>query len=231
LQINHLTLLHPFCCVAQEGLQKRLQMKAELDRLNAAVVDTQTQLDAPPQQASSSLPPPKRARTDGGASGTGASSAGSSSSSGGSGAGDGIFHINDNGSKRITVSAFNGKINVQLREYYEDKSSGEWKPGKKGIALNLHEWHQLKKHATQASTSLQENQPCKIDLGRKRWLSVSEFQKIFSVDVREYYEDKKTGESKPGIKGLRLSGELWTSCLDHFGNVEAHIEVLENGGT
>ena len=186
---------------------------------------------APPQQASSSLPPPKRARTDGGASGTGASSAGSSSSSGGSGAGDGIFHINDNGSKRITVSAFNGKINVQLREYYEDKSSGEWKPGKKGIALNLHEWHQLKKHATQASTSLQENQPCKIDLGRKRWLSVSEFQKIFSVDVREYYEDKKTGESKPGIKGLRLSGELWTSCLDHFGNVEAHIEVLENGGT
>jgi hypothetical protein len=51
------------------------------------------------------------------------------------------------------------------------------------------------------------------------------------VDVREYYDDKKTGESKPGIKGLRLSAELWTNCLSHIASVDAHVEELENGGS
>jgi len=52
-----------------------------------------------------------------------------------------------------------------IARYYEDKSSGAWKPGKKGVALNLHEWHQLKKHAEQASASLEQQQLSKIELG------------------------------------------------------------------
>ncbi|GAA5893530.1 hypothetical protein JCM8208_000823 [Rhodotorula glutinis] len=45
--------------------------------------------------------------------------------------------------KRVVVSAFKGKTLVQIREYYND--SGEWKPGKKGIALPVDAWDRLKK--------------------------------------------------------------------------------------
>lgn len=33
--------------------------------------------------------------------------------------------------RRVVVSKFNGNMLISVREYYEDKSSGEMKPGKK----------------------------------------------------------------------------------------------------
>jgi len=34
--------------------------------------------------------------------------------------------------KSVAISEFKGKFYVDIREYYEDKNSGESKPGKKG---------------------------------------------------------------------------------------------------
>nr|CAH8827527.1 unnamed protein product [Trichobilharzia regenti] len=48
------------------------------------------------------------------------------------------------GKKFACVRDFRGKVFVDIREYYEDKSSGELKPGKKGISLNLEQWEYLK---------------------------------------------------------------------------------------
>ena len=45
----------------------------------------------------------------------------------------------------VNVRTYGGKIMVDIREYYRDQSSGEMKPGKKGICLSLEQWHQLKK--------------------------------------------------------------------------------------
>jgi hypothetical protein len=45
------------------------------------------------------------------------------------------------------VSIFNGKVIVNIREFYEDIKTGENKPGKKGIALNIQQWEALKNSA------------------------------------------------------------------------------------
>lgn len=39
-----------------------------------------------------------------------------------------------------------------------------------------------------------------IKLGKKKQVSVRKFNGVNLVDIREYYEDKATGELKPGKK-------------------------------
>lgn len=39
-----------------------------------------------------------------------------------------------------------GRVFVNIREYYEDASTGEQRPGKKGIALSVEQWNRLKEH-------------------------------------------------------------------------------------
>lgn len=45
--------------------------------------------------------------------------------------------------RRVSVSNFKGKQYLNIREYYQDKSSGEMRPGKAGITLTKNEWNQL----------------------------------------------------------------------------------------
>ncbi|KAK0412723.1 hypothetical protein QR680_006369 [Steinernema hermaphroditum] len=44
-----------------------------------------------------------------------------------------------------------------------------------------------------------------IHLGRKRFVSVSEFKGAKMVNIREYYEDKSGGGLKPGKKGITIN--------------------------
>jgi hypothetical protein len=44
----------------------------------------------------------------------------------------------------VSVTTFKGIKYVDIREYYTDKSSGEEKPGKKGISLTIDQWNKLK---------------------------------------------------------------------------------------
>jgi hypothetical protein len=41
------------------------------------------------------------------------------------------IQLKANGTRRVTVSDFKGQTLVSIREYYEDKESGQMKPGKK----------------------------------------------------------------------------------------------------
>ncbi|WVF71626.1 hypothetical protein IAT40_006434 [Kwoniella sp. CBS 6097] len=67
-------------------------------------------------------------------------------------AGGGLIEINAEGDKfiklseyrRITVRKFKGKTLVDFREVYKDKSTGEMKPGAKGISLNPEQWEFIK---------------------------------------------------------------------------------------
>lgn len=58
--------------------------------------------------------------------------------------------------RRISLSSFKGKRYINIREYYEDKKSGEMKPGKKGITLNALEWKNLLAVADQLRLSQEE---------------------------------------------------------------------------
>lgn len=44
--------------------------------------------------------------------------------------------------RRVTVSEFRGRLQVDIREYYE--ADGEMKPGRKGICLTKEQWETLK---------------------------------------------------------------------------------------
>lgn len=45
--------------------------------------------------------------------------------------------------RKVTISVFKGKVLVNIREFYEDKATGEEKPGSKGIALSVEQWRSL----------------------------------------------------------------------------------------
>lgn len=53
------------------------------------------------------------------------------------------FSVELDKKKAVTVRKFNGTNLVDIREFYIDKSSGERKPGKKGIALTEESWAKL----------------------------------------------------------------------------------------
>lgn len=48
------------------------------------------------------------------------------------------------GKRRVTVRKFRSSVLIDIREYYEDKASGEDRPGKKGISLTKEQYEKLK---------------------------------------------------------------------------------------
>ncbi|WVW83723.1 hypothetical protein I302_105744 [Kwoniella bestiolae CBS 10118] len=56
--------------------------------------------------------------------------------------GDSFFKLSE--ARRLTVRTFKGKILVDIRETYKDKTSGQVKYGNKGISLNKEQWDVLK---------------------------------------------------------------------------------------
>ena len=44
----------------------------------------------------------------------------------------------------MVVSVFKGRVLVNIREFYEDRMTGEEKPGKTGIALSVDQWNSFK---------------------------------------------------------------------------------------
>merc|ERR1712150_115635 len=56
----------------------------------------------------------------------------------------GEYWMNFGKRRRITLRKWRGTTYVDVREFYEDRNSGEMKPGKKGISFNLDAWEELK---------------------------------------------------------------------------------------
>lgn len=87
-----------------------------------------------------------RKKFDGGS----GSSSNNGSSAGGGGAppglapADAIFDLGKN--KRVTVRQFRNVNLIDIREYYMDTSTGEMRPGKKGISLTEDLYDELLKH-------------------------------------------------------------------------------------
>ncbi|WWC94020.1 hypothetical protein V866_000858 [Kwoniella sp. B9012] len=56
--------------------------------------------------------------------------------------GDSFFKLSEY--RRLTVRTFKGKVLIDIRETYKDKSTGQIKPGAKGISLTKEQWDVLK---------------------------------------------------------------------------------------
>lgn len=80
-------------------------------------------------------------------------------SQGGLGAPDAIFDLGKN--KRVTVRQFRNMNLIDIREYYMDSTTGEMKPGKKGISLTEDLYDELLKHRLNIDEALRR-------LGSKR---------------------------------------------------------------
>ncbi|EGR30390.1 RNA polymerase ii transcriptional coactivator, putative [Ichthyophthirius multifiliis] len=55
---------------------------------------------------------------------------------------DGSLYFDLDDKKRVSIRKFKGKLYIDVREFYE--KDGDMLPGKKGIALTLSNWEQLK---------------------------------------------------------------------------------------
>ncbi len=57
--------------------------------------------------------------------------------------------------RKVTVDEFKGNVLVNIREYYEDKASGDVKPGAKGIALSIEQFEEFVKHIPAIQAKIQ----------------------------------------------------------------------------
>lgn len=110
----------------------------------------------------------------------------SSSNGGGSGglaAADAVFDLGKN--KRVTVRQFRNVNLIDIREYYMDTSTGEMKPGKKGISLTEDLYDELLKHRLNIDEALRRFGSKRPRTKTVRLLSDDEDESGTQADVKE----------------------------------------------
>ncbi|KAJ3326588.1 hypothetical protein HDU91_004605, partial [Kappamyces sp. JEL0680] len=61
--------------------------------------------------------------------------------------------------KRVSVSEFQGKPRLDLRNFYKDKDTDVLKPTQKGISLSVEEWKVLLDHVPDIQAALDAAEP------------------------------------------------------------------------
>jgi hypothetical protein len=57
---------------------------------------------------------------------------------------------------KVEVSEFQGKMRVDIRKWYQDKNTGEWKRTAKGLNITLEEWESFKNQINDISSYIKE---------------------------------------------------------------------------
>ena len=65
-----------------------------------------------------------------------------------------------------------------------------------------------------------------VQLGKRKQVTVRKFNNINLVDIREYYIDKSTGETKPGKKGISLTEDSWNQLIQSQNKIQAALDKL-----
>ena len=97
----------------------------------------------------------------------------------------------------------------EKRPLSSDSDSGpdDKGPAPKGSKATKADSNPYKKAETSkpvSKSSRGEEEPS-WDLGKNKWVKVREFKGQTYIDIREYYVDKDTMETKPGKKGISLN--------------------------
>ncbi|KAJ6593930.1 transcriptional Coactivator p15-domain-containing protein [Mycena capillaripes] len=66
-----------------------------------------------------------------------------------------------------------------------------------------------------------------IDLGKNKRATVRTFKGSTLLDIREFYVDKESGESKPGKKGVSLSMDQWQELKQATKTLDELIEEIK----
>ena len=137
----------------------------------------------------------------------------------------------------VEVTEFKGETRIDIREYYVDPNTMETKPGKKGISLNCKQYQKLKTLISEIDQKLLElleldeddeesaaslhryldfldtdepnDEPTWNLGGGMKFVKVTEFKGETRIDIRAYYVDKNTMETKPGKRGISLNYEQY----------------------
>lgn len=112
--------------------------------------------------------------------------------------------------RKISVSEFKGRKFVNIREYYTD-DAGDLKPGKRGIALQYDQWHNLLDVKDEVNNAVAGG-GSSWELGKNKVVRLNLFKGKTLYDIREMYD--ADGEMKPGKKGISLSREQWDKVFD-----------------
>ncbi|CAG9459984.1 unnamed protein product [Pedinophyceae sp. YPF-701] len=156
---------------------------------------------------------------------------------------DGGFNRDLAGSNK-RVSIYVGKIKaVDVREYWE--KDGEWKPGKKGIALPADQWAKLCGAADALTVALgpppaqdaaatgspapggSQADEFYVDLANKKRCTVSYYKGKLYVGLREFYQGAD-GVARPSSKGISLSPEQWAALSPQLESLQ---QALHNRDT
>lgn len=117
----------------------------------------------------------------------------------GAGASDAIFDLGKN--KRVTVRQFRNVNLIDIREYYMDTSTGEMKPGKKGISLTEDLYDELLKHRLNIDEALRRFGSKRPRTKTVRLLSDDEDDSHGQMDVKENgSKGKKDGDYSSSSK-------------------------------
>ena len=153
--------------------------------------------------------------------GSGQPSAGAPTKSAAAGQADDERYRVEIGEKRfLRVRMYRGEPMVDIREFYE--KDGELKPGFRGTSLRRDQWGVLHKNQARISAAAEaKNTDFALDVPGTRRVTVSTYRSGLYIDIREWY--KKSGERKPGKKGISLTVPQWEKCVECAGMVETHV--------
>jgi hypothetical protein len=118
--------------------------------------------------------------------------------------------------KFVTLENWRGQDVLDIREYYGQE--GDLKPGKKGISLSTGQVKTLLAGLSSISDALSRGDASyALALSSKRRVTVSIFNQVPMVSIREFYE--KEGKLLPTKKGISLTSEQWAPCRDAVTNL------------
>lgn len=109
---------------------------------------------------------------------------------------DALFDLGKN--KRVTVRQFRNVNLIDIREYYMDTSTGEMKPGKKGISLTEDLYDELLKHRLNIDEALRRFGSKRPRTKTVRLLSDDEDENYAQSDVKENDPSKSKSTKNKG---------------------------------
>lgn len=63
-------------------------------------------------------------------------------------------------------------------------------------------------------------------MGKRKQVTVRSYNNVNLVDIREFYEDKSTGELKPGKKGISLTEDVWNTLVENLDTIQLALDKL-----
>jgi len=66
-----------------------------------------------------------------------------------------------------------------------------------------------------------------IEIGKMRYVQLSEFRGNTTIDIREYYKDKSDDQLKPGKKGIALTTEQYNNFKQLMPEIDAKLKAID----